>query len=127
MSSDADQASACSSNPNVRLRGAGPPGARDVGDARRPTPLSLRRTASGRLDAVNRDRSQIGRQTMGAMETGTGRGSADRTAPGRIGLQPPTDIPAVTRWVNEVAALAAPEAVHWCDGPEAEYQSLCDT
>src|SRR5450759_2225964 len=63
---------------------------------------------------------------MGAMQTGIGRGSADRTARGHIGLQPPTDIPALTRWVDEVAALAVPDAVHWCDGSEAEYQALCD-
>jgi phosphoenolpyruvate carboxykinase (GTP) len=42
------------------------------------------------------------------------------TAPMRV------DIPALTRWVYEVAALAQPDAVHWCDGSDAEYRALCD-
>ena len=27
-------------------------------------------------------------------------------------------------WVNEVAARTQPEAIHWCDGSEAEYEDL---
>ena len=31
----------------------------------------------------------------------------------------------IVRWVNEVAALTTPDAVHWCDGSEAENSQLC--
>ncbi|MGA2708186.1 MAG: phosphoenolpyruvate carboxykinase (GTP) [Steroidobacteraceae bacterium] len=30
----------------------------------------------------------------------------------------------VTAWVNEVVQLTLPDSVYWCDGSEAEYQSL---
>ncbi len=29
-------------------------------------------------------------------------------------------------WVEEMIALCKPEAVHWCDGSDAEYEMLCD-
>jgi phosphoenolpyruvate carboxykinase (GTP) len=29
-------------------------------------------------------------------------------------------------WVEEMAKLCQPTAIHWCDGSDAEYQSLCD-
>ncbi len=31
---------------------------------------------------------------------------------------------ALAQWVNEVAALARPAKIHWCDGSDAEYQTL---
>jgi phosphoenolpyruvate carboxykinase (GTP) len=37
----------------------------------------------------------------------------------------PADHP-VSRWVDEVVALATPDAVHWCDGSQAEYDRLCE-
>src|SRR5664279_6628866 len=66
------------------------------------------------------------RRTMSTMQTRSGGGLADRAALGQIGLEPPTDIPALTTWVDEIAALAEPDAVHWCDGTDAEYHALCE-
>ncbi len=30
----------------------------------------------------------------------------------------------VSDWVEEVARLTRPDRIHWCDGSDAEYQSL---
>ena len=37
----------------------------------------------------------------------------------------PTDNEALVSWVQEIAELAKPESIHWCDGSAAEYESLC--
>ncbi len=38
---------------------------------------------------------------------------------------PPTEHKALLHWVEEVARLAQPDRVHWCDGSEAEQARLC--
>ena len=30
-------------------------------------------------------------------------------------------------WVDQMAALCKPTRIHWCDGSQDEYQSMCDT
>ncbi|MBM3881784.1 MAG: phosphoenolpyruvate carboxykinase (GTP) [Verrucomicrobia bacterium] len=38
----------------------------------------------------------------------------------------PTHHAKLLAWVEEAVQLCQPAAVHWCDGSEAEYQSLCE-
>src|SRR6478736_5675667 len=39
---------------------------------------------------------------------------------------PPTKHARLLAWVDEVAALTKPKAVHWCDGSDAEWAALTD-
>ncbi len=36
-----------------------------------------------------------------------------------------TTNPKLLAWVDEIVKLCKPETVHWCDGSQAEYDSLC--
>jgi phosphoenolpyruvate carboxykinase (GTP) len=38
---------------------------------------------------------------------------------------PPTSNQRLLRWVEDVAELCRPEAVHWCDGSDQEFDLLC--
>lgn len=38
----------------------------------------------------------------------------------------PTNNKRLIEWVNEVAKLCQPANIHWCDGSDAEYNSLCE-
>jgi phosphoenolpyruvate carboxykinase (GTP) len=40
---------------------------------------------------------------------------------------PLTNNKRLIKWVEEVAALCQPDAIHWCDGSSHEYECLCRT
>ncbi|NBY04732.1 MAG: phosphoenolpyruvate carboxykinase (GTP), partial [Betaproteobacteria bacterium] len=44
-----------------------------------------------------------------------------------LGLNAPPFVQHATlvAWVSEIAALCKPNAIHWCDGSQAEYDTLC--
>ena len=39
---------------------------------------------------------------------------------------PPTTNKHLIRWVEKMAELCRPDAIHWVDGSQAEYDFLCD-
>ncbi len=41
-----------------------------------------------------------------------------------VPMHPPTRLDALQRWVEDVARLTRPDAVHWCDGSDAEHAAL---
>jgi phosphoenolpyruvate carboxykinase (GTP) len=41
-------------------------------------------------------------------------------------MEAPTKNEKLIRWVDEIAKLAEPDHVHWCDGSEREYREMCD-
>jgi phosphoenolpyruvate carboxykinase (GTP) len=45
----------------------------------------------------------------------------------RLSIRPPNvSHRGVLRWVEEIADLCQPEAVHWCDGSDDEYEAMCE-
>ena len=51
----------------------------------------------------------------------------DSTAELDIDINAPAYVkhPALLAWILEMAALAKPERLHWCDGSDQEYRQLC--
>jgi phosphoenolpyruvate carboxykinase (GTP) len=43
-----------------------------------------------------------------------------------ISPQPTIQNVKVLEWVHEMAQLCRPDSIHWCNGSESEYQTLCD-
>ena len=44
-----------------------------------------------------------------------------------LALKPPSFVKnaKLVAWVGDIAALCKPDAIHWCDGSQAEYDALC--
>ena len=42
-----------------------------------------------------------------------------------IATATPTTNPRLLSWVDEMAQLCSPDQIHWCDGSEEEYDTLC--
>jgi phosphoenolpyruvate carboxykinase (GTP) len=59
--------------------------------------------------------------------SGGASGSASGTSSGRpVTGAPATRHARLLAWVEEVAALTQPDAVHWCDGSDAEWEQLTE-
>jgi phosphoenolpyruvate carboxykinase (GTP) len=41
-------------------------------------------------------------------------------------VQAPTQNQRLLRWIDEMVELCQPDAVHWCDGSDAEFEMLCE-
>ena len=41
-------------------------------------------------------------------------------------VQAPTKNQRLVRWIDEMVELCQPDAVHWCDGSDAEFEMLCE-
>ena len=57
---------------------------------------------------------------MSALQSSAGPGPARYR-----GMDRPGGMPDLLRWVDEIAALAQPDDIHWCDGSDEEYAALC--
>jgi phosphoenolpyruvate carboxykinase (GTP) len=60
---------------------------------------------------------------MGAM---TGVEAARAGSAGNTNSVPPTRNKHLLRWVEKMAELACPAAIHWVDGSQQEYDQLCE-
>jgi GTP-dependent phosphoenolpyruvate carboxykinase len=52
---------------------------------------------------------------------------ASETSPSlnRSHSQPPTNNKNLLKWIEKMAALTQPAVIHWVDGSQAEYETLC--
>ncbi|HTV76187.1 MAG TPA: hypothetical protein VMD57_04240, partial [Candidatus Baltobacteraceae bacterium] len=50
----------------------------------------------------------------------------ETTSDANMVLNVPSGHSKLAAWIGEMEKLCRPEAVHWCDGSDAEYRALCD-
>ena len=67
-------------------------------------------------DTTDADTTDSGTTDSGTRHSGTRHSGTTVDAP--------TAHPRLVAWVNEVAALTGPDAIHWVDGSDAEYRRL---
>lgn len=41
--------------------------------------------------------------------------------------QPPVSNRELTSWIETIAELCRPAAIHWCDGSDSEYEAICES
>ena len=53
------------------------------------------------------------------------RGSDQNLSETRAATEAPTKNAKLSAWVEQIAELTQPDAIHWCDGSAEEYDRIC--
>src|SRR5687768_12396085 len=96
-----------------------------IGGGRKTCPRGSAPSDSQSATTPSADRDTYGRRCAldaGRLPLVSPAGGCRPMTPGHPA--PPTRNGKLLRWVEEVAALTQPDAIHWCDGSQAEYDGM---